>query len=219
MADPCAFEAARARILTAALDRAAFDGWTGAMLERAARDQGIDASVLAAALPGGVSDLLSFWSAELDRSMAARMTGSDFTGLRIREKVAFALRARLSEMRGRKESARRAAATLALPLYAPLAARLVWDTADAVWRALGDRSTDGNYYSKRMILGVVWTSTLARWFADDSEDEASTNDFLDRRIDNVMRFEKAKAAWRRRGVDPAAIVNAVSRIRYPLSRS
>ncbi|MBY0423167.1 MAG: COQ9 family protein, partial [Parvularculaceae bacterium] len=133
----------------------------------------------------------------------------------IREKVAFAIRERLSGLRPHKEAARRAAATLALPPFAPTGAKIAWRTCDAIWSGIGDTSTDFNYYSKRATLLAVWTSTFARWLADDSEDEAATRDFLARRIDNVMQIEKVKAQARRIGVDPEGMFGWLARLRYP----
>jgi ubiquinone biosynthesis protein COQ9 len=150
--------------------------------------------------------------------MAAAFAAPGFARLKIREKVAFALRARIDALRPHKEAARRAAATLALPVYGTLGARLVWATADVVWRGLHDKSTDFNYYSKRAILSAVWTSTFARWLADESSGEAATNAFLDRRIDNVMQLEKLKARARELGLDPAKPLSTLARLRYPRAR-
>lgn len=209
------FEQARRKVLAAALKRAPFDGWTSVTLAASGKDAGIDRATLAAAFPKGVGDLLAFWSGENDAAMAAAMTGPDFGALRIREKVSYALKARLDALRPHKEAARRAAATLALPLFAPLAARLVWNTADAVWRGLGDKSTDFNFYTKRAILTGVWTSTFARWLADDSPDEEPTRKFLAARIENVMQFEKLKAKVRDNGFDPEGMFGWLAKVRYP----
>ncbi|NWG70163.1 MAG: COQ9 family protein [Parvularculaceae bacterium] len=210
-----AFARERAALLDAAVKRAPFEGWTRVMMSRAAAGAGVPRAVLAAAFPNGVADLLECWSAQLDRAAVVALGGPAAQGLKIREKVALGVRARLAAMRPDKEAARRAAATLALPLYATLAPKLVWRTADAIWRGLGDASTDFNYYTKRAILSGVWVSTFARWLSDDGEGETATNAFLDRRIDNVMQFEKAKARLRDRGFDPAAFFGALARVRYP----
>ncbi len=214
-ADHDGFESVREKILEAALGRAAFDGWTGAMLDAAARDAGIDRAVRLAAFPCGVRDLLRFWSEGNDRAMLAAMAAPEFKSLKIREKVTFAVRARLDILRPHKEAVRRAAAILALPTSGLLGPRLAWATADAIWRGLGDKSTDFNFYSKRGILSGVWTSTFARWLADDSEDEAPTRVFLDARIDNVMQIEKAKARVRDMGLNPATPIEALAKLRYP----
>ncbi len=209
------FDAVGEAILTAMLDRAAFEGWTDQALAAAARDAGAGPAQLAAAFPGGAADALRAWSMTADEAMSAAMAGPEFEGLKIREKVAFAVKARLAAMRPHKEAARRAAATLALPIHAGLAAKLAWKTSDAIWRGLGDKSTDFNFYSKRGILTGLWLSTLAHWLGDDSEDEASTRAFLDARIENVMQIEKAKAKLRALNIDPKKPVEWLARLRYP----
>ena len=173
-----AFEAERRAVLAEALKLAPFDGWSALTLRNAGEAAGVDSATIKAAFPDGVANLLQFWSEAHDDAMAEAMAGPDFKNLKIREKVAFAVRARLDAMRPHKEAARRAAATLSLPHLAPLASKLVWKTSDRIWRGLGDKSTDFNFYSKRAILSGVWTSTFARWLADSSEDEANTDKFL-----------------------------------------
>lgn len=209
------FDRVRGALLEKALERAPFEGWTRVMMARAASDAGVTRPEVAAAFPKGVGDLLDFWSEYLDGDMAAAMTGPIFAGLKVREKVPFGVRARLAALRPRKEAARRAAATLALPLYAGLAPKLVWRTADRIWRAMGDKSTDFNFYSKRAILSAVWLSTFARWLADESAGETATNEFLDRRIGNVMQFEKVKSRLRDAGFDPGAVLGSLAKFRYP----
>jgi len=212
------FEAARRRILDQALALAPFEGWTTRMLERAAARSGIDRATAKAAFRGGVEDLLRYWSATTDAAMASAMAVPEFGKMRIRDKVAFAVRARLDALRKHKEAARRAAAALALPAHGLLGARLAWKTSDAIWRGLSDASTDFNFYSKRAILAGVWTSTFTRWLADVSEDEAATRAFLHARIENVMQIEKAKARVRDLGIDPAKPVEWLARLRYPAQR-
>ena len=213
------FEPARQLVLRAMLARAAFDGWTGTALQAAATEAGVDSATLAAAFPKGVEDMLRAWSGEADAEMSAAMVGEGFTTLKIREKVVFAVKARLAALRPHKEAARRAAALLALPIYAPLGTKLSWNTADAIWRGLGDTSTDFNFYSKRGILTGVWVSTMARWLSDDSQDEAATNAFLDARIENVMQIEKAKAKLRDLNIDPLKPVEWLAKLRYPAGQT
>ncbi|MEM9168603.1 MAG: COQ9 family protein [Pseudomonadota bacterium] len=211
------FDDARSAILDEALMLAPFDGWTTAMMREAARAADRDEATRRAAFPGGVADLLEFWSRRLDAQMHAAIKGPDAPTERIRAKVAFALNARLDLLADHREAARRAAATAALPLYAGLAPRLVWATADTVWRALGDTSTDYNFYSKRTILSGVWSSTFLRWLSDETDDLSATRAFLDARIENVMQFEKAKARVQKLGIDPGAAIGVLARLRYPFS--
>jgi ubiquinone biosynthesis protein COQ9 len=205
----------RDAILAEALKASAFDGFTPRMLDRAASDAGLTKADLAAAFPAGAMDLLRWWSARADEAAAAAAGERREPPFKIREKVAAGVTARLDYLRPHKEAARRAAAFLALPHNAPEAARLVWASADAIWRAMGDPSTDFNFYSKRAILSGVLSSTFARWLADDSEGETATKAFLAARIDNVMQFEKLKARVRDTGFDPAGMFGWLARLRYP----
>jgi ubiquinone biosynthesis protein COQ9 len=81
-------------------------------------------------------------------------------------------------------------------MNAGLAAKLLYRTVDAMWRAAGDTATDFNFYTKRGILAGVYGATAVRWFTDTSEDEKATDDFLAARIENVMQFESFKAKAR-----------------------
>lgn len=106
--------------------------------------------------------------------------------------MAAAVRFRLEAVSDR-EAVRRAAALLALPPYAMDGARAMWTTADRIWNTLGDASRDVNWYTKRATLTGVYSSTVLFWLGDDSDGYADTWAFLDRRIDDVMQFEKVKA--------------------------
>jgi len=125
--------------------------------------------------------------------MEKRLAAMDLPKMKVRERIAAAVLARLSVLKSDKEAARRAGATLSLPMHAALAAKLLYHSVDAMWRAVGDTSTDFNFYTKRGILAGVYGSTLLRWFNDTSENESATQDFLAARIENVMQFEKFKA--------------------------
>lgn len=209
------FDVVRDAILAEVLKAAAFDGFTPLALERAARAAGRSKADLAAAFPGGTTEMLRWWSHRADAAAAAAAGERREPPLKIREKVAAGIEGRIAFLRPHKEAARRAAAYLALPHNAPEAARLVWATADAIWRAMGDPSTDFNFYSKRAILSGVWSSTFARWLADDSVDEVATKAFLAARIDNVMQFEKFKARVRDSGFDPEGMFGWLAKTRYP----
>ena len=212
------FDPVRRKLLAEALIRVPFEGWTRAMMDGAARDAGVAPAACAAAFPGAAGDLLAFWSSEADNAVAAGMRDPTVAALRVRDKVAHAITLRLDALRPHKEAARRAAAALALPALAPLGARLAWKSADVIWRALGDKSTDFNFYTKRGILVGVLTSTMARWFADDDPLEEATQKFLSARIDNVMQFEKLKKRVREAGFDPKKAAGWLGKLRYPEGR-
>jgi ubiquinone biosynthesis protein COQ9 len=179
------------RLLDAALVHVPFDGWSRATLAAAARDEGIDPGLAHAIFPRDGIDLALAYHRRGDAAMAAELAARDLSDLRMREKVALAVRLRIEG--ADREAVRRGAALFALPQHAGEGARAVWGTADAIWTALGDPSQDGNWYTKRAILASVYGATVLYWLGDESPGHQATWEFLDRRIDGVMRFELAKA--------------------------
>jgi len=193
-AKPARDEAAlKQAVLDAALVHVPFDGFSEATLKRAGEEAGVDAETLARLFPNRELSLVEEFSAATDREMEARLAKINMADLRIRERIATAVKTRLAVLKSHKEAARRAAAFLTLPPHAGLGGRLVWRTVDLMWRAVGDTATDFNFYTKRGILAGVYSATLMRWFTDKTDDESETNAFLDARIENVMQFEKFKA--------------------------
>jgi ubiquinone biosynthesis protein COQ9 len=184
----------RARLLAAALAHVPFDGWSEACFQAACTDAGIAPGLARVICPRGALDLACDYHRAGDRVMAARLRVEDLSALRFRERVAAALRWRLDA--ADREVVRRGAALFALPQNMAQGAELIWGTADAVWRALGDNSTDVNWYTKRATLSAVWSATVLYWLGDESEGQVATHEFIGRRIDGVMRFEKAKADFR-----------------------
>jgi ubiquinone biosynthesis protein COQ9 len=204
----------RALILEAFAPHAVQHGWTEAAFKAAVADSGLSEGEAAMACPKGAFDLFDAFAARADAAMLAALDGLDLGKMRYRERVKAAVQVRLEAQAPYKQAARAMTRALAQPLRAPEAARLLWRTADLIWRALGDTSTDGNYYSKRAILSGVLASTYARWFSDDSEDQSETWAFLDARIENVMQFEKFKARLKPIGEAARTALGAAARFRY-----
>ncbi|WP_445327162.1 COQ9 family protein [Yoonia sp. GPGPB17] len=180
------------RLLDAALPHVAFDGWSPVTFNAAVVDAEIDPAVAKASCPRGVVDLAIAYHLRGDAAMVAALQDADLSAMRFRDKVAHALRLRLQVIDD-KEAVRRGTTLFALPHMAGDGAKLIWGTADAIWNALGDTSQDVNWYTKRMTLSGVYSSVVLYWLGDDSVDIQATDAFIDRRIDNVMQFEKFKA--------------------------
>jgi ubiquinone biosynthesis protein COQ9 len=185
--------ALKAAVLKAALINVMFDGFSEKSLKHSAEEAGVDAETLARLFPQRELSLVEEFSAAADREMEARLAKIDFKDMRIRDRIATAVKTRLEVLKPNKEAARRAAAFLTLPPLAGLGARLVWRSVDLMWRSIGDTATDFNFYTKRGILAGVYSATLMRWFTDKTDDESETSAFLNARIENVMQFEKFKA--------------------------
>lgn len=180
-------ETTRRRLLETTLNHVPFDGWSMTALQRAAGDLGLDAATAVNAFPGGPAELIVFHSAEADRRMLEELQPMDLPAMRVRDRIAAVVRLRLEQNAAHREAIRRALAFLALPQNGPLALKCLYRTVDAMWYAAGDTSTDYNFYTKRLLLSGVYSSTLLFWLNDESEGSAETWAFLARRIDEVLK--------------------------------
>jgi ubiquinone biosynthesis protein COQ9 len=205
----------RRQLALAVGENAVFDGWTRAAVDSAAGQLGIDPVQARLAMPKTQAGLIDCYIQEVDRALEAWFTPERLQGLKIREKIRSLVWRRLEIMGPAREAVRRALAILAMPQNLPLGVRISWRSADLMWRIAGDTSTDFNHYTKRMTLGAVYGTTLLTWLDDDSEGWQDTAAFLDRRIDDVMKFEKWKAEWRGSSERRLSVSRFLGRLRYP----
>ena len=215
MADPSPLEKLRRQLALAVGENAVFDGWTQAAVDSAARQLGVDPVQARLAMPKSQAAMIDTYIRQVDRELEASFTANQLAAMKIREKIRALVWRRLEIMGPAREAVRRALAILAMPQNLPLALRISWRTADLMWRIAGDTSTDFNHYTKRMTLGAVYGSTLLAWLDDQSEGWADTAAFLDRRIDDVMKFEKLKAEWRGSSGERLSLSRFLGRLRYP----
>ncbi|RMH41182.1 MAG: COQ9 family protein [Alphaproteobacteria bacterium] len=180
-------------LIDAALVHVAFDGWSEEAFRAAAADADIPLEVARASAPRGGLDLAVGFHRRADRALFERLAAEDLASMRFRDRVAHAICLRLELVAPWREAVRRAASLFALPQNAPLGAALVWETADTIWRGLGDTADDVNWYTKRASLSAVHAAAVLYWLGDETPDGSRTRAFVDRRIDEVMRVEALKA--------------------------
>jgi ubiquinone biosynthesis protein COQ9 len=197
---------------------AVFEGWSEAALAGAAEELGIPADRAALCFPGGPIDMIDAWFAAIDVQMAEKLEAQNVLAMKIRDRIRAAVLARLDEASRHPDALRRALAILARPNHAVRAGKLGWRAADAMWRAVGDSSVDFAWYTKRATLAAVYGATMLAWMDDDSEGFADTRAFLDRRIDDVMKFEKFKATIRPEPDRYFSPARFFGRLRYRIGR-
>ena len=194
---------------------AMFDGWSDAALVSAAQVKGVDPAVARLAFKGGAMDMIDAWVASVDARMQAEFADGRLNNMPIREKIRSLVWFRLKAIGGLEESLRRAMAIQAMPQNVPAALKQGWSSADKMWRLAGDTATDYNHYTKRAILGSIYGATLAVFVDDASENKQETAAFLDRRIEGVMKFEKAKAQFLGKDREHFDVARFLGRLRYP----
>lgn len=180
-------EESRIQLLEAALPHVAFDGWSLKALQAGARDLELDPVDAQNLFPGGVAELIEAFSAHIDHQMMVGLEARDLPAMKVRERISAAVQLRLELLEPHREAIRRGLTYLAMPQNAQLGLTCLYKTVDAMWFAAGDRATDYNFYSKRLLLAGVYSSTLLFWLNDRSEGYVDSWAFLDRRISEVLK--------------------------------
>jgi ubiquinone biosynthesis protein COQ9 len=159
-------------------------------VEAGARSLGLSEGERDLTAPHGARDVAAIlWRSHDEVLRDAGMTES-LAGMKIREKIALLLNSRLDAAALDEAVAKRLMGYFALPHHAALYHRLLWETADIVWRLAGDTALDENHYSKRMIVsGILTTAMMTRL----SRGREAQLEQIDRNIEQVMQFEKFKA--------------------------
>ncbi len=205
----------RLALAPAVAEAAVFDGWTLVAVENALKTAGQKAEIAPLLYPDGAMDMIAAWTASVDAAMAEALPASELARLPIRERISRLVQFRLDAAGKQQEALRRALSIMAMPQNAPRALQLGWRSADVMWRLAGDKATDWNHYSKRTILSGIYAATLTVLAHDESENHVDTMAFLTRRIDGVMRFEKAKAKWLTPAEYRFSPSRFLGRLRYP----
>lgn len=170
-----------------ALKESAFTGWSDASLAHACQKLGRSPSDIRLAFPDGVRDWIIYFFAQIDRQMEERAPSLPLASMKIRERIAQLVWLRFSLLPTNKEIMRRLMTTLATPSFFTYASSRLWQTADQIWRLAGDDAADFNHYSKRTLLGSVYSSTMMCWLQDQSEGNRETWEFLHRRIEEILK--------------------------------
>ncbi len=173
------------------LELVPFDGWSDYTLREAARLAGISEDEAKREFPS-ISDCIDYYFTQIDETIKKKFPENLLAAKRVPERIEMLLMARFSLMLPHREAVKRAASARLLPWNSAQALKSLFFMSDWMWRASGDRSTDFNYYTKRMTLAGVYVSTFLFWLNDDSINLESTATFLKRRLSGVADFGKKK---------------------------
>ena len=212
---PTPLESLRLKLALPVGEHAAFDGWNGKAVDSAAAQIDVDAAQARLAFPKEQSAMVDAYIQGVDAAMEAHFTPERIGAMKVSQRIRAMIWFRLEVMAPAREAVRTGLSILAMPQNVPLALRIGWRSADLMWRIAGDTATDYNHYSKRLILSGVYASTLLAWLDDRSEDWSETSAFLDRRLADVMRFEKWKAGWAGNELHRPSLTRFLGRLRYP----
>jgi ubiquinone biosynthesis protein COQ9 len=215
IAEPTPLQLLREELALSVGENAVFDGWSVKAVETAAAQAGVDPAKARLAFGKDPAAMIDAYIGAVDAAMAQAFPPERIAAMKIRDRITELLWFRFTTMLPAREALRSALGIVAMPQNARRGAKLGWRSADRMWRLAGDTATDFNHYTKRITLGGVYASTLLVWLDDKSEGFIETRAFLERRIADVMRFEKWKAEMRGNDIRRPSLTRFLGRLRYP----
>ena len=186
-------------IIDNALKHVVFDGWSDKIIKKVCLELQLDEIEVSEIFPrGGIDLALAFHKRDDERfSFEFSKSSGDQSNQRVRDRIEFAINARLGLADQNKEAVKRSLSLFTTPFYLHEGTRALWNTSDKIWTAIGDDTKDFNWYSKRLILSSVYSSVLIFWLEDDSKNFLETKGFIKRRINDVMKIEKFKSTMKK----------------------
>ncbi|MGA9658970.1 MAG: COQ9 family protein [Asticcacaulis sp.] len=181
-------KAAEIRLALAVADFVPELGLNALSLKAGARILGMSDGESELIAPNGATDIAAIlWRAH---DAALPESAESLSDMKIRQKIAHLLNLRLDAAAEHEKLAMRLMGFFALPRHAALYHRLLWQTADTIWRLAGDKALDENHYSKRLIVSGILTTAMMTRLSQGRDAQLAQ---IDRNIEKVMQYEKFKA--------------------------
>ena len=188
--------ASKDEILQKALIKAAELGWSTDLVNHLNEEFGVTA--FSTYFPNGLNDLVYAFADWADAQMIFSLEKQGVDDLKIRARIFEGVKARLQALEPHKAAFKASTKYLMHPRHIFDLKRIGWTTADKLWWCAGDTATDYNHYTKRILLSGVFASTTLYWLRDSSDNHEKTWDFLEHRINNVLKIGKFMGKLKKR---------------------
>lgn len=181
----------KTQVLRAAMAHVQKLGWTEAALVAGARDAGLSPAIVGS-FPRKDAALVEFFMDECNHQLQDEIEAreKELSSMLLADRVAQIVRLRLQMQVPYLSKWAQALSVQAHPLNAPTALKQRAVLMDDIWHGAGDRSTDMDWYTKRALLGGVYTATELYMLTDFSAGHRDTWAFLERRIKDAINCRK-----------------------------
>ena len=190
----------RIDLIKAMLIHVPFDGWTWEAMEQGAIDIGFEKDktssfrikIFKNLFKNGSIDFIDVFSEMIDLEVKENYDLLDLKPERVPEKIKKIIMIRLNLCQKYKEAVRSSISLTIIPINAKTSINILYRTCNSIWRIVGDKSTDFSFYTRRISLATVYSSTLLFWLNDKSKDNIETEFFLDRRLRDISKISLLK---------------------------
>lgn len=187
--DPPPFPPIQDSILSAALKRVPEHGFTQHALTLGAKDAGyLDVSVQL--FPRGVFDLITYYLVTRRLALKDDVQFPEDVKLGVGRKVKTLTITRLRANKDIIHQWQGALGHMSLLGNIPASLKELSALSDEIWHLAGDTAVDPTWYTKRASLSAIYASSELFMTTDTSKDFALTEEFLDRRLEDVQKVGK-----------------------------
>ncbi len=169
-------------------------GWTWDALYKAAlnskKTKRLSEDELHSLFDNKISNIIGIFNDKLDEEMCVTFNAENNKNLGVTETVKALVLYRLRASEKYKSIIKTSLFFMAQPGNAYEAFKQLMKTSNEIWEIAGDTSTGTNFYSKRLILAGVYSSTLAYWLSKETRSIDGSEHFLDNRLDDVKNIGK-----------------------------
>tara|TARA_Y100000994_G_scaffold207401_1_gene179915 strand:- start:411 stop:1040 length:630 start_codon:yes stop_codon:yes gene_type:complete len=167
------------------------NGWNKNLVNLIAKEKKFSKSQIISLFPEGYKSILEFYISSTDEDMINQCKKLDLIRMKTSDRVCQIIKKRFEINQKEKKIIKKTLLYLTLPQNSKLAANSLYKTVDNIWYIAGDNSTDFNFYTKRAILSVIYTSTIFYWIFRD-KDLDQTEKFLKNQLSKLSKVPKIK---------------------------
>ena len=180
--------------MTQMLDHVPDLGWTWDALYRAVKTtkkaKSSNKEELQTIFDNKISNIIGTFNDKLDEDMHVIFNTENNKDLGTTDTIKALILSRLKASANYKSVIKTSLVFMAQPRNAYDAFNQLMKTSNRIWEIAGDTSSGGTFYSKRLILSGVYSSTLVHWLAKENRSIGESEGFLDRRLEDVKNFGK-----------------------------
>ena len=194
---------AKLNIYTNCLNRISKCGYSNDILKIVTIESGYGEALAEILFPEGIADILTILFEEKYQLALGDAKSSEFNELKVTAKIKFLVLSLLSHLSEDKIAIKSILKNIYKPTLFIKNLKITWVIVSGFWYEAGDKSTDFNFYSKRLILSCVYLPTLIYWL-DQNKTDLDTEKFLDNLLGRVSKIGKVKA-FLNKGLEPKNI--------------
>lgn len=166
------------------------DGCNENSLKKSIKEAGFDEKLQEIIFENGVLDLIAFYFDSLDHKILAKVKKQSLSNLGISGKIQKLVAMKLELIAQDYEFFLQIAKYLRNCQNLKFILKNSYQFADLIWYEIGDKSTDYNFYSKRLLLSKIYLKTLI--FFTKNPEISEVKQYFEQQIAKILQFAKIK---------------------------